>query len=127
MIALALRVRAEREGYNASQENVRFLDPLSVLAVRRATGRSAVGGLGSSGRPLRGMTIVSGSMNEIPPPPSPPPLAGDGWGGVRLAEQQLRARRSRSIAFALALGAFVVVIFLVTLVKLGGNVLTRPM
>ena len=47
--------------------------------------------------------------------------------GIRLTEQQLRARRNRSVAIALALGAFVVVIFLVTLVKLGGNVLTRPM
>ena len=47
--------------------------------------------------------------------------------GIRLTEQQLRARRNRSIAIALALGAFVVVIFVVTLVKLGGNVLTRPM
>jgi hypothetical protein len=37
------------------------------------------------------------------------------------------ARRSRSNAIALALGAFVVVIFAVTLVKLGSNVLTRPM
>jgi hypothetical protein len=47
--------------------------------------------------------------------------------GIRLTEQQLRARRSRSIAIALALGAFVVVIFFVTLAKLGGNVATRPM
>jgi hypothetical protein len=47
--------------------------------------------------------------------------------GIRLTEQQLRARRSRSIAIALALVAFVVVIFVVTLVKLGSNVLTRPM
>jgi len=47
--------------------------------------------------------------------------------GIRLSEQQLRARRSRSIAIALALGAFVVVIFFVTMVKLGGNVQTRPM
>ena len=47
--------------------------------------------------------------------------------GAQVTEQQLRARRSRSIAIALALGAFVVVIFLVTLVKLGSNVLTRPM
>jgi hypothetical protein len=47
--------------------------------------------------------------------------------GIRLTEQQLRARRARSIAIALALGAFVVVIFLVTLVKLGSNVLTKPM
>ena len=47
--------------------------------------------------------------------------------GVKLTEQQLRARRARSIAIALALGAFVIVIFLVTIVRLGGNVLTRPM
>ncbi len=47
--------------------------------------------------------------------------------GIRLTEQQLRARRARSIAIALALGAFVIVIFLVTIVRLGGNVLTRPM
>jgi hypothetical protein len=47
--------------------------------------------------------------------------------GIRLTEQQMRARRARSIAIALALGAFVVVIFVVTLVKLGGNVATRPM
>lgn len=47
--------------------------------------------------------------------------------GIRLTERQLRARRARSIAIALALGAFVIVIFLVTIVRLGGNVLTRPM
>jgi hypothetical protein len=46
--------------------------------------------------------------------------------GTRLTEQQLRARRSRSIAIALALGAFVVMIFLVTLVRLGPAVLTKP-
>ena len=63
------------------------------------------------------MTIMSNAMNEGQKPET----------GIRLTEQQLRARRSRSIAIALALGAFVVVIFLVTLVKLGSNVLTRPM
>jgi len=47
--------------------------------------------------------------------------------GIRLTEQQLRARRARSIAIALALGAFVIVIFVVTMVKLGSGVLTRPM
>ena len=46
---------------------------------------------------------------------------------IRLTEQQLRARRARSIAIALALGAFVVLVFVVTLVRLGSNVLTRPM
>ena len=63
------------------------------------------------------MTAVSDTMDDGPKPE----------GGVRLTEAQLRARRARSIAIALALGAFVVVIFLVTLVRLGANVLTRPM
>ena len=63
------------------------------------------------------MTILSDAMNEVQKPAE----------GIRLTEQQLRARRNRSIAIALALGAFVIVIFVVTLVKLGGNVLTRPM
>ncbi len=70
------------------------------------------------------MTIVSGTMNR----------AADGQGPdnsfknrIKLTEQQLRARRARSIAIALALGAFVVVIFLVTLVRLGSNIAPRPM
>lgn len=63
------------------------------------------------------MTAVSETMDDTPKPEE----------GIRLTEQQLRARRARSIAIALALGAFVVVIFLVTLVRLGSNVLTRPM
>ncbi len=46
---------------------------------------------------------------------------------VKLTEQQLRARRARSIAIALALGAFVVLVFVVTLVRLGSRVLTQPM
>ena len=36
-----------------------------------------------------------------------------------LTEQQKRARRARSIAIALALGVFVVLFYVVTLVKLG--------
>jgi hypothetical protein len=62
------------------------------------------------------MTISSVTMSDIQKPEP----------GIRLTEQQLRARRNRSVAIALALGAFVVLIFLVTLVKLGGSVLTRP-
>lgn len=46
--------------------------------------------------------------------------------GIRLTEEQLRARRARSIAIALALGAFVAVIFAVTIVRLGANVFTGP-
>lgn len=74
------------------------------------------------------MTTVSDPVDDFTkrfmgePMGDPPPRPG-----VRLTEQQLRARRARSIAIALALGAFVIVIFLVTIVRLGGNVLTRPM
>jgi len=46
--------------------------------------------------------------------------------GIRLTPEQLRARRARSIAIALALGAFVLVIFAVTIVRLGSDALTGP-
>ena len=38
-----------------------------------------------------------------------------------------RRRRARSIAIALALAALVVVFYVATLVRLGGNVLNRPL
>jgi hypothetical protein len=66
------------------------------------------------------MTITSETMNDAMDEQEPQT-------GIRLTEQQRRARSARSIAIALALGAFVVVIFLVTIVRLGSNVLTRPM
>ena len=46
--------------------------------------------------------------------------------GIVLTEAQLRSRRQRSIAIALALGVLVVLFFAVTLVK-GPAVLIRPM
>ena len=46
--------------------------------------------------------------------------------GVVLTEAQKRARRSRSIAIALALGAFVILFYIITLVK-GPGVLVRPL
>jgi len=67
------------------------------------------------------MTAVSGYMSDVDKPGS------NGETGIRLTEQQLRARRARSIAIALALGAFVILIFLVTLVRLGANVQTPHM
>ena len=45
---------------------------------------------------------------------------------IKLTPEQLRARRARSIAIALALGAFVLVIFAVTIVRLGSDALTGP-
>ena len=64
--------------------------------------------------------MLSATMNDAADERNPPT-------GIRLTPEQLRARRARSIAIALALGAFVVVVFLVTLVRLGSGVLTRPM
>ena len=46
--------------------------------------------------------------------------------GIRLTEQQLRARRARSIAIAVALGVLVILFYIVTLVK-GPGVLIRPL
>ena len=45
--------------------------------------------------------------------------------GIRLTEQQQRARRARSIAIAVSLGVLVVLFYIVTLVK-GSAVLVRP-
>ncbi|HXD44845.1 MAG TPA: CoxF protein [Pseudolabrys sp.] len=45
--------------------------------------------------------------------------------GIVLTEAQKRARRSRSIAIALALGALVILFYIMTLVK-GPGVLIRP-
>jgi hypothetical protein len=45
--------------------------------------------------------------------------------GIVLTEAQLKSRRQRSIAIALALGVLVVLFFAVTLVK-GPAVLVRP-
>jgi hypothetical protein len=43
----------------------------------------------------------------------------------RLTEAEKRTRRMRSIALALALGALVVLFYVVTIAKIGGNVLNN--
>lgn len=45
----------------------------------------------------------------------------------RESEVDAKARRGRNIAIALGLVAFVILVFLVTIVRLGGNVLDRPL
>ena len=47
--------------------------------------------------------------------------------GIVLTEEQKRRRRARSIAIALTLGALVLLIYVVTVVKLGPGVLVRPL
>jgi hypothetical protein len=47
--------------------------------------------------------------------------------GIVLTEEQKRRRRARSLAIALSLGALVLLVYLVTVVKLGPGVLNRPL
>jgi hypothetical protein len=47
--------------------------------------------------------------------------------GVRLTEAQLKRRRSRSVAMAVALGVLVILFFVLTIARLGQNVMTPPM
>lgn len=42
------------------------------------------------------------------------------------SEAATKARRGRNIALAVGLFLFVVLVFIVTIVRLGGNVATRP-
>jgi hypothetical protein len=46
--------------------------------------------------------------------------------GIVLTEQQKKARRARSIAIALSLGALVILFYAITLVK-GPGVMVRPL
>jgi len=45
---------------------------------------------------------------------------------MRLSEEQIRSRKSRSKAIAWALFGFMVIVFIVTVVKLSGNMALRP-
>jgi hypothetical protein len=66
-------------------------------------------------------------MTEIDKPPAsaPPPAEQAGATGIKLTEQQQRARRARSIAIAVSLGVLVVLFYIVTLVKGPGVVMYR--
>lgn len=46
---------------------------------------------------------------------------------VEMTETQKKARRARNIAIALALAAFIVILYIGTWAKLGANVLNRPL
>lgn len=47
--------------------------------------------------------------------------------GVRLTEEEQRRRRRRSIAIALALVAMVILFYLVTIVRMGPEILERSL
>ena len=51
----------------------------------------------------------------------------DNKSGPVFTEQELKIRRSRAVAMAWVLAALVALFFAVTIVKLGPNVLNRPL
>ena len=54
-------------------------------------------------------------------------MTADGNDGLRLTEAQQKRRRARAVATAIALAVLVVLFFLLTIVRLGQNVMTPPM
>ena len=56
-------------------------------------------------------------------------LASVGFGlsdAMQLSDEEKKRRRTRSIAIACALAGIVVLFYLVTIVRLGSNVMNRP-
>jgi len=47
--------------------------------------------------------------------------------GIALTEEQRRVRRRRSLALAIVLGVVVILFYAVTIVKLGPQVMNRPL
>lgn len=53
-------------------------------------------------------------------------MAGDDDRQVVLTEEQKRRRRGRNVAIGLVLAGLVVLFYLITVFKMGGNVANRP-
>ncbi|MHA7774239.1 hypothetical protein [Roseibium sp. M-1] len=47
--------------------------------------------------------------------------------GITLTEEQKKKRRSRSIAIALVLGGLVLLFYVVTIIKMGPDIMNRAM
>ncbi|MBO6755246.1 MAG: hypothetical protein JJ902_02890 [Roseibium sp.] len=47
--------------------------------------------------------------------------------GVKLTTEQKKRRRSRSLAIALTLAALVILFYVVTIVKMGPEIMNRPL
>jgi hypothetical protein len=54
-------------------------------------------------------------------------MKGESDDGVVLTPEEEKRRRSRSVALGLVLGGLVILFFVITIAKLGGNVLNRPL
>ena len=97
---------AERRSRRAGgQEPVRLLDYLSHAALRGAARRA------------RARHRVLALSTAVPTRPDPRP-------GLVLTPEQQRSRRVRNIAIGLAVGALVLLFYVITIVKLGSHVFT---
>ena len=47
--------------------------------------------------------------------------------GIKLTEEQVKRRRARSVAIALTLGALVLLFYVVTIVKMGPQIMSRTL
>jgi hypothetical protein len=54
-------------------------------------------------------------------------MTGAPRNGIVLTQEEEKRRRSRSRALGIVLGALAVLFFVITIAKLGGNVLNRPL
>ena len=109
MLALALqvfRIRDGRAGDAGGAAALRLLDPVPVPALRRSPRRAWA----RAPAPAR---IAGVSADERRPRPLSPEAA--------------KRRRSRSIAIALALAALALLFYVVTIAKMGPQVLNRPL
>ncbi len=56
-----------------------------------------------------------------------PASGGPAPGGITLTPEQIRSRRTRNIAVGLLVGLLIVLIYVLTIAKLGPGVLDRPL
>ena len=74
-----------------------------------------------------GRTLDSAELGgDAPISPAARPAEALAPAGISLTPEQRHARYTRSIAIALALGAFVMLVYAVTIVRLGGGVFSGP-
>ncbi len=69
--------------------------------------------------------MAPGNDDRLKPPPTR--RSAGPQRGIVLTPEQSKRRRQRSVAIGLAVAAFVLLIYLVTIVKLGPGVLDRPL
>ena len=93
-----------RGGRQGRQAPVRLLDPVPVPALRGSPGRAR-------SRPRDASRLVSAVVRSE-----------DRDDGVVLTPQQAKNRRARNIAIGIAIAALVVLVYVLTIAKLGGHV-----